>query len=51
MADHEKRQLGEDPEPVNLEKKADILEATFKHYFDMAMDHHTKAGTKYLCKS
>ena len=29
----------------NLDKKADILQATFKHYFDMAMDHHTKAGT------
>lgn len=27
------------------EKKADILQATFKHYFGMAMDHHTKAGT------
>ena len=31
--------------PVSVDKKADILQATFKHYFDMAMDHHTKAGT------
>ena len=30
---------------VNLEKSADILQATFKHYFEMAMDHHTKAAT------
>ncbi len=30
---------------VNLNKTADILQATFKHYYDMAMDHHTKAGT------
>ncbi|NIT61359.1 MAG: hypothetical protein GWN00_35685 [Aliifodinibius sp.] len=30
---------------VSPDKKADVLQATFKHYFDMAMDHHTKAGT------
>ena len=33
------------PEYVSMDKSADILQATFKHYFDMAMDHHTKAGT------
>jgi len=33
------------PEYVSVDKSADILQATFKHYFDMAMDHHTKAGT------
>ena len=33
------------PEYVTVDKSADILQATFKHYFDMAMDHHTKAGT------
>lgn len=32
-------------ESVNLEKRADIFQATFKHYFEMAMDHHTKAAT------
>ncbi len=30
---------------VDLNKSADILQATFKHYYDMAMDHHTKAAT------
>jgi hypothetical protein len=30
---------------VNLEKKADILQSLFKHYYEMAMDHHSKAGT------
>jgi hypothetical protein len=33
------------PEYVSVDKCADILQATFKHYFDMALDHHTKAGT------
>jgi len=32
-------------EYVSVDKRAEILQATFKHYFDMAMDHHTKAGT------
>ena len=32
-------------EYVNVDKRADILQGTFKHYFDMAMDHHTKATT------
>jgi hypothetical protein len=27
------------------DKKADILQANFEHYYRMAMDHHTKAGT------
>ena len=30
---------------VTLNKSADILQATFKHYYDMAIDHHTKAGS------
>jgi hypothetical protein len=30
---------------VSLEKSADILQATFKHYYEMAMDHLTKAST------
>lgn len=50
-ADPTKRQAflnelgGEDGAHVNLEKSADILQGTFKHYYDMAMDHHTKAAT------
>lgn len=35
----------DDKDTVNVEKRADILQATFKHYFEMAMDHHTKAAT------
>ena len=30
---------------INLDKRADILQATFEHYYKMAMDHHTKAIT------
>jgi hypothetical protein len=30
---------------VSVDKRADILQATFKHYYDVAMDHHTKAAT------
>jgi len=30
---------------ASLDKSADILQATFKHYYEMAMDHHTKATT------
>lgn len=30
---------------VSLDTKANILQATFQHYFGMAMDHHTKAAT------
>lgn len=37
--------MAESEREFSLEKKADILNATFKHYFEMAMDHHTKAGT------
>ncbi len=32
-------------EHVSIEKSADILQATFKHYFDMAMAHNAKAAT------
>src|SRR5215207_3659614 len=30
---------------INLDKRADILQATFEHYYKMAMDHHAKAAT------
>jgi hypothetical protein len=45
MDDFDKVQQSRDSEPVGPEKTADILQATFEHYFRMAMDHHTKAGT------
>lgn len=32
-------------EHVTIEKSADILQATFQHYFNMAMDHNAKAAT------
>ena len=32
-------------EYVSVDKRADILQSTFLHYFSMAMDHHTKAAT------
>jgi hypothetical protein len=34
-----------DEKSLEPEKKADILQATFEHYYGMAMDHHTKAAT------
>jgi hypothetical protein len=30
--------------PVGPEKTADVLQATFKHYYDVAMDHHNQAA-------
>ena len=30
---------------ASLDARANILQATFQHYFGMAMDHHTKAAT------
>jgi hypothetical protein len=35
----------EDNQYVSTDKRADILQGTFEHYYGMAMDHHTKAGT------
>jgi hypothetical protein len=32
-------------EQIDPNTRANILQATFKHYFEMAMDHHTKAAT------
>lgn len=45
MPESDKKQQDGNTRPVNVEKSADILQATFKHYFEMAMDHHTKAAT------
>jgi len=36
---------GNTTEHVNIDKNADILQATFKHYYDMAMAHNAKAAT------
>lgn len=30
---------------VQIDTQADILQGTFLHYYSMAMDHHTKAGS------
>ena len=45
MSKDQNKQNDRDPKYVSVDKSADILQATFKHYFDMAMDHHTKAAT------
>jgi hypothetical protein len=45
MSENLKPQDGGVPEQVGPDTKASILQATFQHYFGMAMDHHTKAGT------
>ena len=45
MSEIDRKQHAEEREHVGPEKSADILQATFKHYFEMAMDHHTKAAT------
>jgi hypothetical protein len=34
------------PDQANPDTTASVLQATFQHYFGMAMDHHTKAATK-----
>jgi hypothetical protein len=45
MSESHNKQHERNPEYVTIDKSADILQATFKHYFEMAMDHHTKAAT------
>ncbi len=37
--------IEENAEYVSVNKRADILQATFEHHYKMAMDHHTKAAT------
>jgi hypothetical protein len=44
MSENIKMQDGGNPEQVSPDTRASILQATFKHYFEMAMDHHTKAA-------
>jgi hypothetical protein len=45
MPDNEEQQVYKELEQVSLDTRANILQETFKHYFEMAMDHHTKAAT------
>lgn len=32
-------------EHAGVDTSTNVLQATFKHYFEMALDHHTKAAT------
>jgi hypothetical protein len=45
MNESDNNQVDENTEHVSVDKRADILQATFEHYYGMAMDHHTKAAT------
>jgi uncharacterized membrane protein YiaA len=45
MPEGEEQQDCKRPEQVSLDTRASIFQETFKHYFEMAMDHHTKAAT------
>jgi hypothetical protein len=45
MNESDSKQVDKNTKHVCVDKKADILQATFEHYYGMAMDHHTKAAT------
>jgi hypothetical protein len=45
VSENFKMQDDGEPEQVDPNTRANILQVTFKHYFEMAMDHHTKAAT------
>ena len=45
MSENFKMQDDRKPKKVDPNTRANILQATFQHYFEMAMDHHTKAAT------
>jgi hypothetical protein len=45
MFERNKKQGDTKAKRVSPDKRAEILQATFKHYYEMAMDHHTKAAT------
>ena len=45
MSENVKMQGSENQEQVDKDTRANILQMTFKHYFEMAMDHHSKAAT------
>jgi hypothetical protein len=44
MPEDEKQQDSKRAEQVSLDTRASILLETFRHFFEMAMDHHTKAA-------
>jgi len=45
MSENMKMEDGGKPKQAGPDTTANVLQATFKHYFEMAMDHHTKAAT------
>lgn len=45
MNERGRAQGDETKEQLDKDKKAAILQATFEHFYKMAMDHHTKAAT------
>ena len=45
MFENDKPQHDRNHRHVSIDKSADIFQSTFKHYFEMAIDHHTKAAT------
>jgi ABC-type nickel/cobalt efflux system permease component RcnA len=45
MNENDSKQVDGNTKHVCVDKRADILQATFEHYYGMAMDHHTKAAT------
>jgi hypothetical protein len=44
-AESDRNQHTENSDKLHLDKRADILQAFCVHYYNMAMDHHTKAAT------
>lgn len=45
MNESNSNQVNENTKHVSVNQRAAILQATFEHYYGMAMDHHTKAAT------
>ena len=45
MSKNSKETQNRNTNHVHLDKRADILQCSFEHYYKMAMDHHTKAAT------
>jgi hypothetical protein len=45
MSENAKMSDGGNTKQVGPDTRANILQATYQHYFGMAMDHHTKAAT------
>lgn len=45
MKDSDSKKLNERARYVTTDKEAEVLQANFEHYYQMAIDHYTKAGT------